>query len=247
MNSAWHFTPILAAGLHEILGIVFVIISILSYFVSAIRGNEEIAAPKKKKPKAGNQGVTDLEEFLRQVVEQKQQQQGDRPNQPDRTESRSVPRTESNRYERRDERSDENREATNRNAQAKMKAKQRQPVRRNPAGQSTPAAPAASEKLRPVGEGVATTHLPTSSLGTVKEHLSNYMGTRVAQETASHLSHVGEGRVLRASTPVEGVHASQIHPLASLLLTFEGARNAIVLREILDRPKGLARKSPTQS
>ena len=154
---------------------------------------------------------SELEKFLQEVVGGKGQPEKKRPNPP------PVPQQKQPR-------------AANEKKGGKSKSQQPRPTKTETASQ------------RP-GERAAASHLQTSALGQgVRSHLRDHMepnriGAAVQQDIDSAVRND-----LGSDATSDAVHrAGNIHPLAKALRDPQGVRQAILLNEILSRPKSLRR------
>jgi len=201
--------PILAITPGQIIGLIIFTISVLSWIVNLVQGNQQNQAPRpKNRPRDPVQ--SELEKFLQEVVGGKAQPERKRPPQP-------LPQQKPSR-------------AANEKKGGKAKSPQSRPARTETAMQ------------RP-GERAAASHLQTSTLGQgirshVLEHLdSNRIGATAQQDLAS----TARGDLRPDATSDALSRAGNIHPLAKALRDPQGVRQAILLNEILSRPKSLRR------
>ena len=202
--------PILAIGISQIIGLIIFTVSVLSWFVNIIQGNQQNRAPRPK-DRPRDPAQSELEKFLQEVVGNKGQPEKRRPATP------PVPQQKQSR-------------AANDKRGGKAKPQQQRPVKTESASQ------------RP-GERAAASHLQTSALGQgVRSHLHDHMepnriGAAVQQDIDSAVRQdLGSDATSDAVT-----RAGNIHPLAKALRDPQGVRQAILLNEILSRPKSLRR------
>ncbi|MBC8115161.1 MAG: hypothetical protein H7062_12325 [Candidatus Saccharimonas sp.] len=201
--------PILAITPGQIIGLIIFTVSVLSWFVNLVQGNQQNQAPRpKNRPRDPVQ--SELEKFLQEVVGAKKQPEKKRPTPP-------VPQQKQPR-------------AANDKKGGKTKSQQPRP------------AAAATATQRP-GERAAATHLQTSAMGQgvrshVHEHMEpNRIGAAVEQDIDSAVRND-----LRPDATSDALHrAGNIHPLAKALRDPQGVRQAILLNEILSRPRSLRR------
>lgn len=199
--------PILAIGISQIIGLIIFTVSVLSWLVNIVQGNQQNQAPRpKNRPRDPAQN--ELEQFLQEVVGNQGQPEKKRPAPP-------VPQQKQPR-------------ATNDKKGGKAKPQQQRPAK------------AESATQRP-GERAAASHLQTSALGQgVRSHLHDHMepnriGAAVQQDIDSAVR-----KDLGSDATSDSIHrAGNIHPLARALRDPQGVRQAILLNEILSRPKSL--------
>ena len=202
--------PILAIGISQIIGLIIFTVSVLSWFVNIIQGNQQNQAPRpKNRPRDPAQN--ELEKFLQEVVGNKGQPENKRPATPP-VPQQKQPRT------------------ANAKKGGKAKPQQQRPAKAESASQ------------RP-GERAAASHLQTSALGQggrslLHDHTEpNRIGAAVQQDIDSAVR-----KDLGSDATSDAVHrAGSIHPLAKALRDPQGVRQAILLNEILSRPKSLRR------
>ena len=195
----------------QIFGICVLVISVLSWLVNAIKGNNPDGVPREKKPAAKPQsGRSEIESLLKQLSGEKpkpqQQQKQQRQEQPQRPAKQ----------------------------QARAKSKPAPP-------RPTSAASSTSGSSRPMARpGEASMALlAQSNVGSTvrSHHLGNRVDAEVQRDVpAAFLNNFGQG-IAAASAPQE----RQVHPLVKVLRDPNGVRNAILLNEILQRPKSLRR------
>jgi hypothetical protein len=190
--------PFLAAlEAPQIIGLIIFTVSVLSWFVNLVKGNQQNQAPRpKNRPRDPVQ--SELEKFLQEVVGNKEPERK-RPAPP-------VPQQQ----------------------------KQARPANDKRGGKGKPQRP---------GERAAASHLQTSALGQgvrshVHEHMEpNRIGAAVEHDIDSAVrTDLGPTAASDAVT-----RAGNIHPLAKALRDPQGVRQAILLNEILSRPKSLRR------
>jgi hypothetical protein len=202
--------PTLAAlNVGQIIGLIIFTISVLSWFVNLVQGNQQNQAPRpKNRPRDPAQ--SELEKFLQEVVGTKNQPEKKRPAPP--VPQQKPPRAASDKKG--------------------GKAKSQQP---------RPAA-AATATQRP-GERAAATHLQTSALGQgIRSHLHEHMEpNRIGAAVQRDITSAVRDDLRPDATSDALNRAGNIHPLAKALRDPQGVRQAILLNEILSRPKSLRR------
>jgi hypothetical protein len=221
-----------APEIGQLIGIAFLVLSILSYFVSAVNGARNAgkgnAAPQPRPPKPDAR--TELQDFLAELLKPKAPEPPPAP----------KPRPEKPRP-------------------PKAKSSSGSGGRQGPPGGGKPSKADPGRRARQGSEDqpsrrVAEQHLMTtvqpSSLGSgvaqhVQEHLAAgrvsgeaqaVAGQRIADAVRQDLG----GGIAAIVTPPPGAARPQ-HPLAALLRTPQGAQQAILLQEIMQRPVSLRR------
>ena len=202
--------PILAINAGQIIGLIIFTVSVLSWFVNLVQGNQQNQAPRpKNRPR--DPVKSELEKFLQEVVGNKGQQEKKRPAPP------PVPQQKQPR-------------AANDKKGGKAKPPQQRPAKTETATQ------------RP-GERAAASHLQSSALGQgvrskLLDHMEpNRIGAAVQQDIDSAVR-----KDLGSNATSDAIQrAGNIHPLAKALRDPQGVRQAILLNEILSRPKSLRR------
>jgi len=205
------FIPILADAGGSIVFVIVLIISVVSWLVNLVQGNNPNGVKPKPRPKP-EQGQSDLEKFLQEVVGNKpqQQQQQEKPRPP------KQPRPP-----------------------GQKKNKQKQPAPPRPVAAQ---APAATE--RP-GARLQQTHLASAVLG--EGIRSNTMDQRtietfVKKDIDSSVRRDIDDAVQRdigADGTLSPVRRAGVHPLIQSLRNPGGVQQAIMMAEILARPKSL--------
>lgn len=215
---------LLAAGdwFGQALGLIILVITILSYIINAVKGNPQKPAGG---PPAAQPPRHELEQFLKQVLEANRP----RPAQP---QPADRPRTNP---------------AAGRN---KLKNKPRRPPVK-------PAEPVFADDDRPAPPGnVARQHLKTSNLGSgVQSHLRSHLEEDRREDAAqrkrmSGSQSLGErvrdavqsdlGGGLAASAPAVAPLVPT-HPMLHWLSQPGAVQNAIIIQEILQKPRALRR------
>ncbi len=209
--------PFLIGGIDggQIIGICVLVISVLSWFVNAIKGNNADGVPREKKPAAKPQsGRSEIESLLKQLS-------GEKP--------KPQPQPQQKQQQKRQE-------------QPQRAAKQQARAKPKPApSRPTSAASSISGSSRPMARpGEASmASMAQSNVGSAvrSHHLGNKVDAEVQRDVpAAFLNNFGHG-IAPASEPQE----RQVHPLVKVLRDPNGVRNAILLNEILQRPKALRR------
>lgn len=200
--------PVLAIDFGQIVGLIVLIISVISWIINVVQGNNPDGTPKKKKQPA-EKTQTDLEKFLQEVIAGKAETGKKKPSPPP-----PVPGTQ-------------------------QRPSGEKKARKNQQKQTAAAATETTSKRQ--GERVADTHLKTSTLGSgVRSHLQSYMepnrvDTAVKHDIGSHVKQdIGSD-----SSADRGQRKVTVHPLALALRDSNGVRQAILLNEILAKPKSL--------
>jgi hypothetical protein len=204
-------TLVLAVDFSEILGVCVLVITVLSWFVNVVKGNTPDGVPRatpKPKPKAQT-GRSEIEALLQQLS-------GEKPK-PERRESPKPPKPQPQPQPER----------------GRSKPKPTAPSRSSSAGSAT---------SRPFAR-VSESHLPSSNLGS--DVRSHHLGNRVDAEVRHDVSEPVR-KDIRAAVqhdlgnriaPAAAVADKPVHPLVKILRDPDGVRQAIILNEILQRPK----------
>lgn len=209
--------PVLAAlDVGEIIGIIFLVVSALGWFVKVVKGQADAVQRPRIGPPEGVRMRTEIETFLEEIsTAANPNRPPAKTNAPPRPAERPRPP----------------------GAKAGKKSGKPQPGAKP---QKTP---------KPIAS-LAEQHLASSNLGAgVRSHVSDYMQPeRIAAEVKQDLAglipaqvqaEIGRGKSI--SGVATSTAAEPIHPLITLLRNPQGVRQAIVLQEILQRPKALRR------
>ncbi len=206
-------------------GVVFVIvliISVISWIVNLVQGNKPNGKPGNR-PRPANQGQSELEKFLQQVV-------GNKP-EPEPEKKRPAPAPKPVGVTGRDKKSGKSKPQSQRPAAAQR-----------PAASSRPA-PAD----RP-GARLSQTHLTPTTVGDgVRSHVSSHLEPRnvdaLVKRDVEGAVQRDIGDAVRRDIGVDGtlltVQRAPVHPLIQALRNPQGIRQAIMMSEILNRPKSL--------
>ena len=211
------FIPVLAAE-PSIVFLIVLVISVVSWLVNLVQGSK----PKKnaQRPRPANQGSSELELFLQQVVGGKPEAEPSRP---------AVPKPA-------------------RPAGEKKSGKNKpQPAKRPSESQRPTGEPRASSD-RP-GKRLAQTHLASSTVGDgVRSHVTSHLEPRnvdaaVQTDVTSAVRRDIDDTVLRDigtdGTTAATINRPAAHPLVQALRNPQGVRQAVILSEILNRPRSL--------
>ncbi len=204
------FIVLAALGESVILGIVL-IVSFISWIVNLVQGANKPKGKPGNRPRP-NQGQSELERFLKEVVGGKPEPEPakKRPSQPPKP-ARPV-------------------------VEKKSKPQTQRPA--------TPPRPAAAD--RP-GARLAQTHLAATTMGDgVRNHVSSHLephnvDANVKRDVQSAVQRDIDDAVRRDIGSDRTTSASQrpIHPLIQVLRNPEGVRQAVMMAEILNRPKSI--------
>ncbi|MEI8381662.1 MAG: hypothetical protein WCJ09_16155 [Planctomycetota bacterium] len=190
--------------------IVFLVILIISLFSWVWNLFQGAEKPtKKKRPRPENSGASELELFLQQVVGDKPEAAKPRPDKPARP-------------------AGEKKQPRNKQQQARRPVEAQRPTER-PASER-------ADSDRP-GKRLSQTHLQTSIMGEgIRPHVSTLqsdVGTNVRRDIDDPVQRdIGSDSTTTVNRPAE-------HPLIQTLRNPQGVRQAIILTEILNRPKSL--------
>jgi hypothetical protein len=217
-----HFPVLAAIEWGQVFGLIILVISILSWFINAVKGNPQKPAGG---PGPGQQPRNELEQFLKQVLESNRP----KPVQPPVVE----------------------RPRTNPNAgRSKLKNKPKRPPVKPAApvfaddDRPSPPGSVARQHLKPsnLSSGVES-HLRSHFVEDRREEAaqrqrmsgSQHMGERVRDAVRNDL-----GGGLTASAPIVAP-VVPLHPLMSWLVQPGSIQNAIAVQEILQKPRALRR------
>jgi len=215
------FFPVLAADFN-IVGAVILIISVLSWGFNWFKENKPEPPQNRNRPRPNNGGQSELEKFLQDVVKKNEPQ----PNRP--APSPKPPRPE-------------------------VGEKKKPKPRPSPAqpqtqlqGARTPAA------ARPVTRLGQSSLPPLSGLGEgVRTHVASHLETRNVDTKVERDINAGVRRDIESKvqkdvgtdlgkdTTRTAQRTEAVHPLMQALRSPQGVRQAILMAEILDRPKSL--------
>ena len=201
-------------------GIVFVIvliISVISWIVNLVQGNKPNGKPGNR-PRPGNQGQSELEKFLQQVV-------GNKPEpEPEKKRPAAAPKPA--------------RATGGEKKGGKSKPQSQRPAAsQRPAPADRPGARLSQTHLTPttVGDGVR-------GLGSSPLEPRNVDGLVIQNVGATVQRDIGDA--VRRDIGVDGTllvvaQRAPVHPLIQALRNPQGIRQAIMMSEILNRPKSL--------
>lgn len=227
--------PALLADIGGVFAVIFLLISFIGWIINMINAQNPPPAPNRgpqRRPRARDRKVqNEIEQFLQEAMGSKQAARDEVP--PDEIEVVEV--------------------APQRRAPPPRRQPRPTPqlqTRQRPAAEQ-----ASTERIRP-GSGVTKREFSPSTLGAgVAAHVKDHMRERVGQQTTQHLPHAvdqtvtqhlgeflasprdtrgGVGPVIRAGTSVPDPTG-----LITELKQPGGMRKAIVLQEILARPRAL--------
>jgi hypothetical protein len=200
-------------------GVVFVIvliISVISWIVNLVQGNKPKAKPGNRQRQA-NQGQSELEKFLQEVV-------GNKPA-PEPEKRRPAPAQKP----------------------ARAAAAERKGGKSKPQSQRPPAAQRPAAADRP-GARLAQTHLAPTAVGEgVRSHVSSHLEPRnvdaAVKRDVEGTVQRDIGDTVRQDIGVDGTllttQRAPVHPLIQALRSPQGVRQAVIMSEILNRPKSL--------
>lgn len=204
------FIPILADAAGSIVFVIVLIISVISWLVNLVQGNNPKGIKPNQRPRP-DQGQSDLEKFLQEVV-------GNKP-QPQREKPRPAPKPN--------------------RPQGQKKGKSKSPAQQRPAATQAPVA------VERPGARLQQTHLATTALA---ENLHN---TSINQRSIdTFVKHDIDAAVRRdidvavqndigVNGTSSSIQRTPVHPLILAMRSPSGVRQAIMMSEILARPKSL--------
>jgi hypothetical protein len=203
--------PLLLADVGEYIGMAVLLLSFLGWIVNSIKGNQPEGQPRAPRPKPQRDLRAELEVFLEELQAGKPQPKPEPPK-PQLERPRPTP-------------------AAAPVAKKKQRDKKPQP----------------KSALKTL---VQPSVQPTAVGGGVREHVAAYM--QPDRVGAHAQSHIGQHRIddavsrdlaggtVAAVEPVATIRATP-HPLLQALSSRDGVRQAVVLQEILQRPRALRR------
>lgn len=211
-----NFLPVLAFD-RDLIGIVIAVIWVLGIVVRVIKGSKENVEPPARRDRP-EQLRTEIEEFLDEIAgnsQRKPNRQVPEQKPPERT--RPPVKTQTNK---------------------KQTPKQKQTAKSTLKPTVKPTVASKPVKL-------AEQHLQTSNLGgELRSHLATYMQTdRVGQEVQrdmqNRIAAEVEADLGRPTATQAPPVQTPVHPLVKMLRDPQGARTAIAIQEILQRPRSL--------
>ncbi len=213
---------LLAADLGNYIGLAFLVITIVGWIANAIKGNDANGNPLPKKRAKPNRDLrSEIEVFLEELQQPKAAQPRPEPPRQPPPQQRPAP-------------------------VAKKKNRQEKSARGSKPG-SAFEKPLARVQRR--SDVVGKPELAPA--GSMQQHVDAYMGqNRIDREVRQHFAggvarsvqqHLSGGTVA-AVEPAPGM-INTPHPLLAMFKTNEGFRQAILMNEILQRPRALRRKN----
>ena len=236
-------TLVLAANVETLIGVAFVVISLISGLTNYLNSRAKPNAPNNR---AGGRPVrprseriqSEIEQFMKEQV---RRQEGDAPS-AQRPQPQPEPRPAPQPKQLPQRRPQTPRGPAPRQAQRKPEQPQRQSI--NQSSQQSPT-------VRPGEEISHRKSITSEGLGQgVREHLKTAMVERVQQEAQGHLGHGVSTEVSRhlgsfaAAAPPSGTAPaapSSAQSLVADLRSREGMRRALIAQMILERPAALRR------
>ncbi|OAI57597.1 hypothetical protein AYO47_07885 [Planctomyces sp. SCGC AG-212-M04] len=241
-----HFTPVLAAGLETLVGVAFVVISLISWLTNYLNarakpnGPNNRGAARPQRPRS-ERIQSEIEQFMREQVKRQEGEApaAQRPKPQAQPESRQ-PAPARQQPQRRPQ------PAQRGPAPRPVARKPAEPLQRQPINQSGQQAPTVrpgeeishrkSITSEGLGRGVRD-HLKTAMVERVQAEAQVYLGANVSTEVSRHL-----GTFAAGSQPGSGpVAASPAQALAADLRSREGMRRALIAQTILEKPMALRR------
>lgn len=249
-----NFTPLIsAAGFGELVGLIFVMVSVIGYIIKNVQGNNQQLPPPVQRPgkRREERGADDLDAFLQQVNRQSQTPPESQVNQQQRPNQGQTARGGNNRQ----------RQGAGGQSSGGQRP-QSKPAQRQQGGQPP----------RRLVDDTATRReaagLGNPKVETVAQHVREHMAERIAKEAQrdvgqdikeSVLHNMGTGLLAPAETgtgenvrktakqlfakekgtAAECCAANRMESLRKMLCNPESIRQAIVIQEILNRPKCL--------
>ena len=199
---------ILGADFGNIVVVIIFVISILSGIINLIQGNKPDGTPRVKQP---SKSPPDIDNLLRQLMgEQPKPKQEPKPPRPPKRQNQQPERARS----------------------------KPNPALERPAMARAPIPPRQTNQNRPSASTIETREAkrPASNLGeSVRSH---HLGNRVEQSVEKDISKAVASDLGRSSMGVQSIPEEPLHPLVSIIRDPQGIRQAMLLNEVLKRPKG---------
>ncbi len=238
------FEPLLSAGFSELIGLIVVMVSIIGWVIKQAQGNNQQLPPPVQRPgrRREERNADELDSFLQQVNRQPEQRQ------PEQRQSNQGPRGNGN----------QNR--------SRPPATQRPPAKTVQRQQPAPAQQAPRRLVEDSASRREAAAQGASGSGGVAQHVREHMAERIGEEAKrdvgqgikdSVLHNMGTGLVApvetgtsvrktatqlfakEPATAAECCAADRMASLRKMLNNPESIRQAIVIQEILNRPKCL--------
>jgi hypothetical protein len=240
-----HFTPVLAAGLETLVGVAFVVISLISWLTNYLNARAKPNGPNNRaarpqRPRS-ERIQSEIEQFMREQV---RRQEGEAPAaQRPQPQAQPEPRPAApvrQQPQRRPQPAPRG-PAPRPVARKPAEPLQRQPI--NQSGQQPPTVKPGEEishrksiTSQGLGQGVRE-HLKSAMVERVQAEAQVYLGTGVSSEVKRHLGTFAAASET-ASAPIA---ASAAQALAADLRSREGMRRALIAQMILEKPIALRR------
>jgi hypothetical protein len=236
-------TLVLAANLETLIGVAFVVISLISGLMNYLNSKAKPNAPNNRggarpvRPRS-ERIQSEIEQFMREQV---RRQEGDAPPAAERPQPKPEPRPAPQAKQLPQRRAPAQRGPAPRPVARKTETSQRQAI--NQSSQQSPT-------VRPGEEISHRKSITSEGLGQgVREHLKTAMVERVQAETQVHLGQGVSAEVSRhlgsfaAATPPAGtpVVATPAQALVADVRSRDGMRRALIAQMILERPAALRR------
>lgn len=189
----------------QIIGLVVVVISVLSWLVNVIQGNnpDGMPRPKQQKPKP-RPSRNELEDLLQELNVEKR-----KPNPPPPPPRQAKPQVD----------------------RSRQKQKAPRPGAPPP---YAPSRPATSRPAAPIPDLKVVPSIASIGGAVRSQHLGHRVDDAVALDIAS-----GVEQDLGVRAPLAQPISVAVHPLVKVLRDPNGMRQAVLLNEILQRPKSL--------
>lgn len=212
--------PIFAIDFGQVVGLIILVLSVLSWFVNVVKGNGEQAAPKAnpRPPRPKDERVRqEIEEFLQEVLKQPGRPQGE-PKQEGPRKGQPVPARAAN----------------------QQATRPKGPGKQNKGNKGRAQQPA----KRPTELTFGNERPPVATPSVPMPHLaSSNLGESIRGSSLKHLEPNALG-LDKGAAAVAGAIASTPQPanaLRSLLGDRNDLRRAILIQEVLGRPLALRR------
>ncbi|MBS0204063.1 MAG: hypothetical protein JSS49_14250 [Planctomycetes bacterium] len=207
------FITVLAAAEGGVVFAIIMIISVISWIVNLFKENQAKSKKPATRTRQEKQGPSELEIFLQEVS-------GKAPPEKQRPQQRPA------------EKRPAQQKPVRTAADNKKGGKSRQPQQQQPVA----ARPAAD---RP-GARLAQSHLATAGLGdALRSHVSSHLEPRNVDNQVTQDVDNRVQKDIGADGTITTIRRQPVHPLVLALRNPEGARQAILMAEILRRPRSI--------
>ena len=211
---------VLAVGIQEVFAVIVVVVSVLSWIMNLIQGNNWNAQRQQKPQPKPPTTRSELEQLIKDLSKVDKRQQEPRKEAPTAVRAQQQPR----------QRPERTRSGPQANPQRPGSPPPYSPTRQNTSARQSPPAP--EPKRPPANRGGANL-----GEGIRSQQVGSRVESKVPQEVKEDLAPVKGVQLTGNIAVVE----NYVHPMVKFLRDPAGVRKAIILNEILQRPKSLRR------